>query len=68
MKSLSNRQREGLSLKFEHNCSYAEIAEIMGVTIESARTIIYRALKELRKCFEHKIITIQLLFSFFQRS
>ncbi len=68
MKSLSNRQREGLSLKFEHNCSYAEIAEIMGVTIESARTIIYRALKELRKCFEHKGVTIQLLFSFFQRS
>ena len=62
MKTLSNRQREGLSLKFEHNCSYPEIAEIMGISVESARTIIYRALKELRKCMEDKGYSIQLLF------
>jgi RNA polymerase sigma factor (sigma-70 family) len=48
MKTLSNRQREGLLLKFEYNRSYPEISEIMGISVESARTIIYRALKELR--------------------
>ena len=53
VKMLTNHQREGLSLKFEHNHSYTEIAEIMGVSTQSARTIIYRALKDLRKCI-HK--------------
>lgn len=54
MKKLTNRQREGLSLKFEHSLSYAEIAEIMGVSIKSARSVIYLALKELRKAIEEK--------------
>lgn len=62
MKTLSNRQREGLSLKFEHDCSYPEIAEIMDVSVESARTIIYRALKVLRMSIENKGYSIQLLF------
>ena len=62
MKTLSNRQREGLSLKFEHNHSYTEIAEIMGISIESARTMIYRALKDLRKCIENNGLSVQLLF------
>ena len=62
MKTLSNRQREGLSLKFEHNSTYPEIAEIMGITVESSRTIIYMALKELRKSIEDKGHSFQLLF------
>jgi len=48
MKSLTAHQREGLNLKFIHNLTYAEIAEILGISIESARTSIYRALKTLR--------------------
>jgi RNA polymerase sigma factor (sigma-70 family) len=62
MLTLSERQRKGLSLKFEHDQSYPEIAEIMGISVESSRTIIYRALKELRKCIENKSHSIQLLF------
>jgi len=62
MKTLSNRQREGLSLKFEHNHTYPEIAEIMEISIESARTMIYRALKDLRQCIENNGLTIQSLF------
>ncbi len=62
MKTLPSRQREGLSLKFEYDHSYPEIAEIMSISVESARTIIYRALKELRKCMEEKGHSIQLLF------
>lgn len=48
MKTLTADQREGLHLKFEHNLAYPEIAEILGMSIESARTSIYRALKILR--------------------
>ncbi len=62
MQNLSDRQRIGLSLKFEHNHSYPEIAEILGISVESARTIIYRAIKELRKSIERKYHSIQLLF------
>ncbi len=62
MKELTNRQREALSLKFEHDHSYAEISEIMDISVESARSLIYLALKELRKCIENKGHTIQLLF------
>ncbi|MBG6130085.1 RNA polymerase sigma factor (sigma-70 family) [Aquimarina sp. EL_43] len=46
--SLSSRQRKGLSLKFEEKKSYEEIAAIMGISIESVRTLIYRAVKKLR--------------------
>jgi len=62
MKTLSKRQHEALSLKFEYNQPYHKIAEIMDISVESARTMIYRALKELRKCIEHKAHSIQLLF------
>jgi len=62
MKKLTGRQREALSLKFEHDHSYAEISEIMDISVESARSLIYLALKELRKCIENKGNTIQLLF------
>jgi RNA polymerase sigma factor (sigma-70 family) len=61
MKKLSNRQREGLSLKFGHDHTYSEISEIMGISVESARSIIYLALKELRKSMENKGHSIQLL-------
>ncbi|PKV52906.1 RNA polymerase sigma factor (sigma-70 family) [Aquimarina sp. MAR_2010_214] len=46
--SLSSRQRKGLSLKFDEKKSYEEISAIMGISIESVRTLIYRAVKKLR--------------------
>ncbi|WP_109098427.1 RNA polymerase sigma factor [Aquimarina sp. AU58] len=48
LSSLSSRQRKGLSLKFDEKKSYKEIAMIMGISIESVRTLIYRAVKKLR--------------------
>lgn len=61
MKKLTDRQREGLSLKFEHDHTYSEIAEIMGISVESARSNIYLALKQLRKSIDVKGNSIQLL-------
>jgi RNA polymerase sigma factor (sigma-70 family) len=61
MKNLTDRQREGLSLKFEHNLSYPEIAKLLDMTVESARTSIYRALKTLRKSIEDDKSSIYLL-------
>ena len=62
MKKLTDRQREGLSLKFEHNLSYPEIAEMLAMSVESARTSIYRALKVLRKSIQDDNSSIHLLF------
>jgi RNA polymerase sigma factor (sigma-70 family) len=61
MKRLTDRQREGLSLKFEHDHTYSEISEIMGISVESARSIIYLALKQLRNSIDVKGNSIQLL-------
>ncbi|MCG1036079.1 RNA polymerase sigma factor [Polaribacter sargassicola] len=49
MKTLSDKQREVLLLKFEQEKSYEEISMIIGVSVESARTSVYRAIKALRK-------------------
>jgi len=48
LKSLTERQRTGLMLKFSEKRTYREISEILGISIESARTFIYRTLKNLR--------------------
>lgn len=49
LKTLTKKQRKGLYLRFNQHRSYEEISEIMGVSVQSARTTIYRALKSLRK-------------------
>lgn len=61
IKSLSKRQIECLTLKFEHNLTYIEISEVLGISVESTRTMIYRTLKELRKCFDEKRKLVPLL-------
>jgi RNA polymerase sigma factor (sigma-70 family) len=48
--SLSKRQRKGLFLRFNEEMAYEEIAQIMNVSIQTSRTIIYRGVKQLRKC------------------
>ena len=48
MKLLSNYQQKVLRMRFDESKSYEEIAESLSVSIASARTIIYRAIKILR--------------------
>ncbi|TPN83517.1 RNA polymerase sigma factor [Aquimarina algicola] len=54
LQSLSSKQRKGISLKFDEKKSYEEIAAILGISIESVRTLIYRAVKKLRSEIEMK--------------
>lgn len=49
LNTLTEKQKRGLFLRFDENKSYEEIAKILGVSVETARTLIYRALKALRK-------------------
>lgn len=46
---LPQRQKEALILKYQKEFSYPEIAEIMNISVESARTLVYRTIKSLRK-------------------
>ena len=49
LSTLSKKQKKGLFLRFNQDRPYEEIAEIMNVSVATARTIIYRAIKSLRK-------------------
>lgn len=46
--ALSKKQKQGIFLRFNEDRQYDEIAEIMNVSVETSRTIIYRAIKVLR--------------------
>ena len=62
LKQLSKKQQKALFLKFEQNLTYPEIASLLGISIESARTNIYRAIKILRERISEEQISINLLF------
>jgi len=47
--SLSKKQRKGLFLRFTEERDYEEIAQIMNVSVQTSRTLVYRAIKTLRK-------------------
>lgn len=48
LKTLTKKQRKVLFLRFNENRTYEEISVIMGISIDTARTSIYRAIKTLR--------------------
>ncbi|MBK5213457.1 MAG: sigma-70 family RNA polymerase sigma factor [Flavobacteriaceae bacterium] len=56
IKMLSKKQRTGLSLRFNDNHSYEEIATVMNISVQSSRTMIYRAIKALRKQMQFFIL------------
>ncbi|WP_423127997.1 RNA polymerase sigma factor [Gaoshiqia sp. Z1-71] len=65
---LTGRQREALFLRFEQDLAYPEIADILDVSVDSARTIIYRAIKVLRESIQKKHLFIDLLHLLFREN
>lgn len=64
---LSKKQRKALSLRFTQEHSYEDVAAIMNVSVATSRTIIYRALKTLRKqLYSSMIFFLSLFYNFFQ--
>lgn len=49
---LPSKQKEIIYLKFEEEMNYSEISVIMGISVESARKLFYRALLSLRSDIE----------------
>ncbi|SRX73445.1 RNA polymerase sigma factor [Aequorivita antarctica] len=67
IKSLSKKQRKGLSMRFSENYSYEEIAEQMNISVQSSRTMIYRAIKVLRSQLQYLILVYLIFFCFFKK-
>lgn len=62
LNTLTKKQKKGLFLRFNQDRPYEEIADIMNVSIPTARTTIYRALKILRKHSFSLLILIKITF------
>lgn len=65
LNQLPDRQKEIIYLRFNEAMDYPAIAVLLGITIESVRKQVYRALKTVRELLEHKSFTI--LFHFLQK-
>ena len=63
--SLSKKQKKGLFLRFTEERTYDEIADIMNVSVPTSRTIIYRAIKSLRKELLPLLTVLFLAFQIF---
>ncbi|MGM0621342.1 MAG: RNA polymerase sigma factor [Bacteroidota bacterium] len=49
LRQLPARQKEALYLRFNESLDYPEVAQLLDVSVESARKQVYRALKTLRE-------------------
>lgn len=49
LKTLTKKQRKIIDLRFTQEMTYEEISKIMGISVQTARTSIYRIIKALRK-------------------
>ncbi len=64
LSQLSISQKEAIYLRYTNGYNYEQIAEIMDISIPSARTLIYRSLKQVRMLVfssEKKTISIYFL-------
>ncbi len=61
MSKLSDYQKEAIFLKYSQGLGYEKIAELLGIDIASARTLIYRSLKKLKESI-YKTSQVLLLF------
>ena len=65
LNQLPDRQKEVIYLRFNESMDYPAIANLLGITIESVRKQVYRALKTVRELLDNKSFTI--LFCFLQK-
>ncbi len=60
---LPSKQKEVIYLRFNESLDYREISDIMGITVDSVRKQVYRAITQMREVFDFKrnIIFFHLL-------
>jgi RNA polymerase sigma factor (sigma-70 family) len=52
VKDLTPRQKEAVYLKYTNGLDYEEVSEIMDMSLESCRNLIYRAVKAMREAIQ----------------
>jgi RNA polymerase sigma factor (sigma-70 family) len=67
MNRLPARQKEVLYLRFNSGLEYEEIAELMKISVSSCRTMVFRAVKQLRERLENSparnlLVLLQIFF------
>lgn len=69
LEKLSSRQREALYLRFKKELEYEEVAEILGMSVEACRNLIYRAVKAIRRMIEEEKVmgTFFAVFKIFKK-
>jgi RNA polymerase sigma factor (sigma-70 family) len=64
LEKLTPRQREAIYLRFRKELDYDEVAEILNMSIEACRNLIYRAVKSVRQIMEEENIMRSFLVLF----
>lgn len=60
--TLTSRQKEALYLRFTEEFEYEMISEIMNMSVESCRNLLYRTIKNLRETLRESASSLSLLF------
>lgn len=60
---LPSKQKEALYLRFNESMDYAEIAQILEISVESVRKQVYRALKTVREMFGNHSFILWVMLS-----
>lgn len=61
MLSLSDRQREAIYLRYMQDLDYEDIAQVLGLQVDSVRKLVYRGLESIRKNISGNSISLALL-------
>jgi RNA polymerase sigma factor (sigma-70 family) len=62
LRNLSERQREIIYLRYECGMEYTQICELMNLKMDSARKLVFRAIKSLKDAFGGDFNTVVLFF------
>ena len=64
LNKLPAKQKEALYLRFNEALEYPEIAKLLGISVESVRKQVYRAIKTMRETFNKVTLVLFSLASF----
>lgn len=64
LEQISPRQREAIYLRFRKELDYPEVAQVMDMSLEACRNLIYRAVKTIRQYLDKEESASTLLFIF----
>lgn len=67
LNQLPVRQQEVLYLRFNSELGYEQIAELMDISIATCRTLVYRAVKQLREKIDSGMVCYVLMMFFSQK-